>query len=126
MWKTVVPISLGFLLMAGNAYAVCGDVTGEGEVSSSDALAVLRSAVGQPQTLTCDCGTGGVCAENGNNDGCEGVDENPLCSNCCEESGDCENACDAAMALSCNLDGLNETCAEQINEAGCGSVSARR
>jgi hypothetical protein len=121
MWNAIVPVSLFVLLSAGSAYAVCGDVTGEGEISSSDALAVLRKAVGQSQNLTCDCGTG-VCAENGNNDGCEGVDENPTCSACCEESDDCDNACDAANAVSCNFDGLNEVCAEQINEAGCGAV----
>jgi hypothetical protein len=122
MWKTIVPLSLGVLLLAGNAHAVCGDVTGEGDVSSADALAVLRASVGQSANLTCDCGNGGVCAEDGNNDGCEGVDENSLCSSCCEESNDCDLACGAANAVSCELDGLNETCAEQINEAGCGSV----
>jgi hypothetical protein len=124
MWKSlVVPFSLGILLAAGNAHAVCGDVTGEGEVSSADALAVLRSAVGQPQNLTCDCSTAGVCPETGgNNDACEAVDENSLCSDCCDESNDCQAACGAAMVVSCDSDGLNETCAEQLNQAGCGGV----
>lgn len=122
MWKTIAPISLGLLLLAGNAHAVCGDVTGEGEISTADALAVLRAAVGQPQNLTCDCDPAGICQENGNNDGCEGVDVNPLCSDCCEQSNDCDNACDAAMLVSCEIDGLNETCAEEINDAGCGAA----
>ena len=122
MWKTIVPVVLGLVLFAADSHAVCGDVTGEGEISTSDALAVLRKSVGQQQNLTCDCGTGGVCAEDGNNDGCEGVDEMPACSDCCDESEDCQNACAAANAVSCDLDGLNEACAQQINEAGCGSV----
>jgi hypothetical protein len=120
MWKAIVPALLLATVLATDAHAVCGDVTGEGEVSTSDALAVLRASVGRPQTLTCDCGPDRICAENGNNDGCEGVDEVPACSTCCEESDDCENACGAANALGCNLDSLNEACAQQINEAGCG------
>jgi hypothetical protein len=121
MWKAIVPVVLGAMLLAGNAHAVCGDVTGEGQVSSSDALAVLRASVGHQQNLTCDC-SDGVCAETGNNDGCEAVDEMPACSECCEEAGDCENACAAANAVSCDFDVLNEACAEQINAAGCGAV----
>jgi hypothetical protein len=121
MWNAI-PAALAAILLAGNAYAVCGDVTGEGEISTSDALAVLRASVGQQQNLTCDCDTGGVCAETGNNDGCEGVDEMAACSECCEESEDCDNACAAANAVSCEFDALNEACAEQINEAGCGSL----
>jgi hypothetical protein len=120
MWKAIIPVVLGFVLFSGNAHAVCGDVTGEGDVSTSDALAVLRAAVGQPQPLTCDCGPDRVCTEDGSNDGCEGVDQVPACSACCDESDDCQNACDAANALSCDLDALNEACAQQINEAGCG------
>jgi hypothetical protein len=34
----------------------CGDVDDSGSVSSSDALKVLRKAVGQPQTMSCSCG----------------------------------------------------------------------
>src|SRR5689334_7903256 len=120
MWKTIAPLSLGLLLFAGSAHAVCGDVSGDGEVTSSDALAVLKKAVGQNQPLTCDCTTPGTCNEtNGNNDACEGVDVLSACSDCCDESNNCQAACGAAMAVSCNSDGLNDTCAEQVNEAGC-------
>jgi hypothetical protein len=34
----------------------CGDVDDSGSVSSSDALRVLRKAVGQPQVMSCSCG----------------------------------------------------------------------
>jgi hypothetical protein len=122
MWKAIISAALGVALAAGSAHAICGDVTGEGEISTSDALAVLRASVGQQQNLTCDCGTGGVCTEDGSNDGCEGVDENSACSTCCEQSNDCDDACAAANAVSCDFDALNEACAQQINEAGCGSV----
>src|SRR5688500_10510405 len=33
----------------------CGDVDESGAVSSSDALRVLRKAVGQPQAMSCSC-----------------------------------------------------------------------
>jgi len=39
-----------------HALALCGDVTGDGARSASDALAVLRSAVGQPVDLICEDG----------------------------------------------------------------------
>ena len=38
----------------GRASALCGDVTGDGKNTTKDALAVLRSAVGQPVELTCE------------------------------------------------------------------------
>ena len=41
------------VLFSRTALAVCGDVTGDGQKSATDALAVLRSAVGQPVELTC-------------------------------------------------------------------------
>jgi len=34
----------------------CGDVDSSGAVDSTDALRVLKSAVGQPESLTCECG----------------------------------------------------------------------
>lgn len=34
----------------------CGDVDSSGSVSSSDALKVLKKAVGQPQVMACSCG----------------------------------------------------------------------
>jgi hypothetical protein len=41
------------LFVATDADALCGDVTGDGQKSATDALAVLRSAVGDPVELTC-------------------------------------------------------------------------
>jgi hypothetical protein len=42
----------------------CGDVDDSGSVASSDALRVLRKAVGQNLTLTCQCGEGtDTCSE---------------------------------------------------------------
>jgi len=40
-------------LSATGALAVCGDVTGDGAKTATDALAVLRSAVGDPVELVC-------------------------------------------------------------------------
>ena len=41
-------------LTAQRSIAMCGDVTGDGRVSSSDALSVLREAVGDDHTMMCD------------------------------------------------------------------------
>lgn len=41
------------LVTAGQAAAVCGDVTGDTKVTSSDALRVLRKSVGQDVAMTC-------------------------------------------------------------------------
>lgn len=41
------------LFAATDAVAVCGDVNGDGQKSATDALAVLRSAVGDPVELVC-------------------------------------------------------------------------
>jgi hypothetical protein len=49
-------ISMVCLLTASQAHAVCGDVNGDGNKTTSDALAVLRSAVGQPVNLQCESG----------------------------------------------------------------------
>jgi len=55
MKKSVLSISLLVLTLAGatQALAVCGDVTGDGKKTTADALAVLRSAVGQVVQLQC-------------------------------------------------------------------------
>lgn len=42
------------LATAGPAAAVCGDVTGDTKVTSSDALRVLRKSVGQDVSMTCE------------------------------------------------------------------------
>jgi len=42
------------LAAATYAHALCGDVTGDNQRSASDALAVLRSAVGQQVDLVCE------------------------------------------------------------------------
>ena len=44
------------LLSAARAFALCGDVTGDQKRLASDALAVLRSAVGQNVELVCEAG----------------------------------------------------------------------
>jgi hypothetical protein len=44
------------LIGTRHAHALCGDVTGDNQRSASDALAVLRSAVGQSVDLVCDEG----------------------------------------------------------------------
>ena len=44
-------------LTAQRSPAMCGDVTGDGKISSSDALSVLREAVGDHHAMMCDmCG----------------------------------------------------------------------
>lgn len=48
-----ISVSLLALLLATDALALCGDVSGDGEKSATDALMVLRSAVGDPVELTC-------------------------------------------------------------------------
>jgi hypothetical protein len=46
--------ALVFVLFATtDSLALCGDVNGDGQKSATDALAVLRSAVGDPVELTC-------------------------------------------------------------------------
>ena len=42
------------LSVATNAFAVCGDVTGDQQITASDALSVLNAAVGLPIVLICD------------------------------------------------------------------------
>ncbi|HXC53608.1 MAG TPA: DUF1566 domain-containing protein [Candidatus Limnocylindrales bacterium] len=52
----VVALAAGVLLTASTsamAAAACGDVNANGTVTSSDALAVLKEAVGQPVNLQC-------------------------------------------------------------------------
>src|SRR4051794_37521544 len=41
------------LFVASEASALCGDVSGDGKRTTSDALAVLKSAVGQNVILVC-------------------------------------------------------------------------
>ena len=54
MRRRQLAISLVFvLLLADEARALCGDVTDDGKRTASDALAVLRVAVGQPDNLVC-------------------------------------------------------------------------
>lgn len=50
-WKASI-LALA-LLVPRHASAVCGDVTGDGQKKASDALAVLKSAVGQDIALVC-------------------------------------------------------------------------
>jgi hypothetical protein len=74
----------------------CGDVDQSGSILTSDALRVLRSAVGQQVTLTCQCdGEGsGTCASDlaacqADLVACEAL---PVCGNgVVEEGEDCDN-----------------------------------
>lgn len=53
---TAVAAAIGVVLMtvtAARAESTCGDVNASGNVTSSDALAVLKDAVGQPVNLQC-------------------------------------------------------------------------
>lgn len=58
--KTLAAALAAAVVLAGNAGAfddpvpVCGDVNDSGAVTSSDALAVLKVAVGQPNNLDCE------------------------------------------------------------------------
>jgi hypothetical protein len=47
--------SLVAILFATNAWALCGDVSGDGQRTATDALMVLNVAVGQPIALNCSC-----------------------------------------------------------------------
>jgi len=64
MTKTLFAAALVTILLSADsagAQPVCGDVNDSGGVTSSDALAVLREAVGQPVDLICDA-CGSLCA----------------------------------------------------------------
>src|SRR5690348_7136963 len=54
-------VSIVFCTGTAGAQPVCGDVNDNGSVTSSDSLAVLRAAVGQPVDLICDA-CGSLCA----------------------------------------------------------------
>jgi Divergent InlB B-repeat domain len=57
--SVLIPLILGLVIAVGatRASAMCGDVTGDGRVSSSDALSVLRAAVGDHHAMMCEpCG----------------------------------------------------------------------
>jgi len=63
MSKRVLSLVLSAILIslgAQQALAMCGDVTGDGMVTSSDALSVLREAVGEHHTMMCDMCPGGT------------------------------------------------------------------
>jgi hypothetical protein len=54
MLRRVCPCVFALVLFTGgDAVAVCGDVTGDGAKTATDALAVLRSSVGDPIELIC-------------------------------------------------------------------------
>src|SRR5512144_2434051 len=54
-------ISTALLLLAAqHASAMCGDVTGDNRITSSDALSVLREAVGDDHPMMCDMCPGGT------------------------------------------------------------------
>ena len=47
-------LSAAIVLGANQAFAMCGDVTGDGRVSSIDALSVLDAAIGRHHEMMCD------------------------------------------------------------------------
>ena len=47
-------VSAAIVLGASQAFAMCGDVTGDGRVSSTDALSVLDAAIGGHHEMMCD------------------------------------------------------------------------
>jgi hypothetical protein len=51
--RSVALVSILFVAAGPAAAAVCGDVNGDDQVLTGDALNVLRKAVGQPVTLDC-------------------------------------------------------------------------
>lgn len=53
--RRFLPLVLLVLSSSDAAYAVCGDVNGDGRNTAVDALAVLQSAVGQSVELSCSC-----------------------------------------------------------------------
>ncbi len=59
----ILALTALMLLPASKAHAVCGDVTGEGDITVTDALAVLKTAVSISVTLTCDTDQVGVCGD---------------------------------------------------------------
>lgn len=88
-----------FLIVATEARAatdVCGDHDGNGEVATSDALRLLRNAVGQDVSLDCpDVCAIPLCGD----DSCE---EGETCADCASDCGSCSGctgAGDATTAL---------------------------
>jgi hypothetical protein len=51
--RLFVPLLVLVCFVATDAMAVCGDVTGDGAKTATDALAVLQSSVGGPVELVC-------------------------------------------------------------------------
>lgn len=52
---SIVGFFLALNLAPARALAVCGDVTGDGNISASDALKVLNAGIGGAVDLTCSC-----------------------------------------------------------------------
>jgi hypothetical protein len=53
-WMAAFVVSTAIGLAAGPAFAMCGDVTGDGQVSSTDALSVLFAAIGGHPDMMCE------------------------------------------------------------------------
>jgi hypothetical protein len=52
--KTILTTAVLVLALGAPAFAICGDVTGEGDVTVSDALRVLHRVVGIDTPITCN------------------------------------------------------------------------
>lgn len=104
----------------------CGDVDATGSVNTSDALKVLRTAVGQPQDLTCECsGGGGTCEDDlatctGELDTCT-ADLSDCTSDlifCDDDLGSCETKLDECLV---DLSSTNADLAACLAEPSCGN-----
>lgn len=104
----------------------CGDVDATGAVSTSDALKVLKTAVGQPQELSCLCSEGdGTCEEDlatctGDLETCTG--DLSTCTgnltNCDDDLGDCETKLDECLL---DLSSTNADLASCLSQPVCGN-----
>ena len=76
------------IAFAGNARALCGDVSGDGQQTATDALMVLNVAVGQVLALNCTCGSCGT-----SEDGPEAK------AHCADASGDSQVTASDALRI---------------------------
>ena len=77
------------IVVSTNALALCGDTSGDGQVSATDALAILNTAVGLTPPLDCSCDACGT-----------SLTSEAALSHCADVNGDASiTAVDALMTL---------------------------